>query len=107
MSQCQLSNAVLSGQNYALQQRIAELEKDNARLTSLVGKMTEDAHWNTVSANKMIAEYAQQANDAAEKIEQLRDALQELQDVASQCDSWESFPSIALEAADKVLEQTK
>ena len=37
------------------------------------------------------------------KVEKLRNALQRLIDVAEQCDSWESFPSKALEDAEKAL----
>jgi len=39
-----------------------------------------------------------------ERVIKLEEALNDLISTASQCDSWESFPSEALEKAEKVLE---
>ena len=41
--------------------------------------------------------------EAADRIEQLEKALDELTDIAAECDSWESFPSGPLEKAIDVL----
>lgn len=42
----------------------------------------------------------------AAQVESLREALVELRDVAQRCDSWESFPQSALDAADAALHET-
>lgn len=94
------ANAVLTEENEKLQQRIAEL-------TQRANKAAD----NLEQAEKRLSEIAFKAcanlDTKNAQIAQLKEALQNLRDVASQCDSWESFPSSALDAADKVLEETQ
>lgn len=54
-------------------------------------------------ANEQAARFEREWYLRGDEIERLRNALQRLIDVAEQCDSWESFPSKALEDAEKAL----
>lgn len=70
----------------------APLRDEIARLTQCLQK-----------ANAQAARFEREWYLRGDEIERLRNALQRLIDVAEQCDSWESFPSKALEDAEKAL----
>lgn len=84
----------------------ADIADELAYRDKEIERLTQELTNDKDDINELNAEICGLENDVCKlegKVEKLRNALQRLIDVAEQCDSWESFPSKALEDAEKAL----
>lgn len=56
--------------------------------------------------NKAIDECANELNQLKAQVNCLREALNEITEVAERCDSWEAFPTTPIESANEALSKT-